>query len=173
MSGESTKEKKCSEDEKLVRAIRSSDWDSKKKRYSSNLFMSQGTSVSRLSVSNIKQLNKIFCDELHRPPVHEVRATGTISVMELQNIGKMFTVDKKSRPIVIWVLEKPTDKNPAHAEMFSDPKIPRSLAHQIIDNLKIRNTTPCNAIGLNNKTLLFLVMMSILILGFIFMYFII
>lgn len=146
MSGVSAQGKECSEDEKIVRAIRSSDWDPKRERWSSNLFKNQGTSVSRLKILSLKRLNAIFCEELHKPPVHKVQATGVIQIGDLKNIGRAYIPEGETdpKPVDIIVIEKRTDSNPAHAEIHSAPKITRSLAFTIIQNLDIKKSPPCD-----------------------------
>lgn len=127
----------CSGDERVVRAIRSSDWDSKKNRWSSNLFTGPETSVSRLKILDLKRLFKIFFKQLHKPPVHKVQAAGEIEINHLQKLGNEFELNGRPDPRVITVIEKKLKENPAHAEIRE--KLPRSLSHKIIEELKIHN----------------------------------
>ena len=133
---------KCSHDENVVRAIRSSDWDAKANRWSSNLFTGPNTSVSRLKILPLRKLFGIFFKELHNPPVHKVIKAGEINVGKLHQLGQDFLVNKKPRKTTIIVEQDPVVgipgqvDNPAHAEI-PHPKLPRSLALEIIANLKM------------------------------------
>lgn len=139
----------CSADENIVRAIRTSDWDEKNQRWSSSLFKNQATSVSRTKKLSLIKILKIFCKELHNPPVHKVIKTGEITVRELVFIGHSYLENNKSRKIDIWVEKAPTNENPAHAEIFAAEvkKLPRSLALNISAELKLREVLPCNVLN--------------------------
>lgn len=143
----------CPREENIVRAIRSSDWDAEHNRWSSNLFRGPNTSVSRLTILDLDKLFKIFCKDLHKPPVHRVIKCSEINVGVLQDLGKQFCVGKKSQPVTITVEEVPikndpvlTD-NPAHAEI--PQKLPRTLAFEIIKSLKEHEAPECK-LGLFN-----------------------
>ena len=137
----------CSNEENIIRCIRSSDWDQKRKRWSSNLFCGPETSVSRTKILPIKRLEKIFCSDLHKPPNHKVLKTGEIKVGELKKLGEKFEVNGKLDKRIITVVEDPIcnndtlNDNPAHALVME--KLPRSLSFNIIANLNIRNSPPC------------------------------
>ncbi len=129
--------KLCDGDERVVRAIRSSDWDCKKQRWSSNLFTGPDTSVSRLKILELKKLFIIFFRQLHKPPAHEVLAAGEIEVNHLQKLGNEFRPNGKPDPRVITVIEKKLKDNPAHAEIRE--RLPRSLSHKIIEELEMHS----------------------------------
>lgn len=125
----------CSNDEDIVRAIRSSDWDKKHGRYSSNLFRGPATSVSRLKILELRKIFRIFYKELHKPPKHKVLSAGKIRVCTLKNLGNSFTDNGKPDQRDITVVGKPTTTNPSHAEILE--KLPRGLALKIIEELQI------------------------------------
>lgn len=121
---------KCPPEENIVRAITSAHWDAKKNRYSSDLFKGEGTSVSRLAISSLEELFRIFHHQLDKPPNKIVTSAGEINVGQLQSIGRSYTP-----PTELTVVPRPTPENPAHAEI--PQKISRGLAFKIINALVI------------------------------------
>jgi hypothetical protein len=121
--------------ENIIRAIRTSDWDNGKKRFSSDLFKGPNTSVSRLSIFCLKQLLEIFHRELDRPlshPPNFVRWAGEINVGKMQAIGR-----SHQNPIEITVEKDPLPNNLAHAEI--PQKLSRGLSIKIIKSLIIHD----------------------------------
>lgn len=133
----------CPDNEDIVRAIRSSDWDEKHNRWSSNLFKGPNTSVSRLTILPLNSIFKIFFFELHKPPVHKVIKAGEIRIEKLKKLGNNFVVNGKPQITTITVEADPIigqsgiPDNPAHAEI--PQKLPRSLALEIIKQLQFHN----------------------------------
>lgn len=121
----SLSESEISSDENIIRATTSTDWDAQKNRWSSQLFKGENISVSRLSILSIKELIKIFHQQLDKPKKTVIGAA-EINVGRLQEIGRL-------QNIALTVVEKPENNNPAHAEI--PQKISRSLAKKIIDEL--------------------------------------
>ncbi|NTV45594.1 MAG: hypothetical protein HGB11_03520 [Chlorobiales bacterium] len=131
--------KKCEPHELVLRAIRNSHWNEKKRRYSSELFKGSNTSVSRLEVLSFEKIFEFFHSSLDRndrtPPWIVVKA-GEIKVSRLQEIGKSY-----DPPIPLSVEQDPiTDPpvpNPAHA--IIPEEISTGLAKQIIKALILRD----------------------------------
>lgn len=124
----------CLPDENIVRAILSSHWDPKHERFSSDLFRGPGISVSRLVILCLEKLFAIFHNELDKPnlsPPNIVEWAGEINVGLLQKVG----LEHKPNPTNITVIPKPTEPNPAHAEI--PQKLSKGLAKSIIKALKI------------------------------------
>lgn len=130
----------CLPTENIVRAIRSSDWDEGKARWSSDLFRGPDTSVSRLAILPLPEIFRIFFADLHHPPLHRVLKVGEINIGNLQQIGQAHV---KNRPISITVVADPVhgDKrytdNPAHA--LVKQKLPRLLALAIITKCSLHD----------------------------------
>lgn len=120
----------CSAEENVVRAITSAHWDAKTNRYSSDLFKGAGTSVSRLAISTLDELFRIFHLQLDKLPDRVVTSAGEINIGRLQDIGRNYTP-----PIELTVVPKPIHENIAHAEV--PQKISRGLALKIIAALTI------------------------------------
>lgn len=120
----------CSPEENIVRAITSAHWDAKKNRYSSDLFKGEGISVSRLTISSLEELFRIFHLQLDKPPNRMVTSAGEINVGRLQSIGRNYTPSAE-----LTVVPEPAAENPAHAEI--PQKISRGLAFKIIEALII------------------------------------
>jgi hypothetical protein len=126
----------CLPNEDVVRALRSSDWDTKHNRFSSNLFTGPNTSVSRLQIFSLKRLFKIFhhdLDRFEKIPPWIVKWAGEINIGKLELIGKNF----KDKPTHIIVKPDPLRHNKAHAIIPN--KLSRGLANGIIKELKIHN----------------------------------
>ncbi len=126
----------CSPQENIVRAIISAPahWDAKNNRYSSGLFKGEGTSVSRLAISTLEELFRVFHLHLDKPPDWIVIGAGEINVGQLKNIGRNHTP-----PVELAVVPQPIPENPAHAEI--PQKISRGLALKIIEALTIHEDT--------------------------------
>lgn len=125
---------KCPPEEDVARAITSAHWDANKNRFSSDLFKGEGTSVSRLAISGLGELFRIFHLQLNKPPDRVVIGVGEINVGQLQGLGRNHT-----QPIELTVVPKPTPENLAHAEI--PQKISRGLAFKIIEALTIHEDT--------------------------------
>lgn len=159
----------CDPSENILRSIRSSDWDKNNERYSSNLFTGPNTSVGRLGILPKEELFTIFCGELHKPPVHRVLKGGELQVGRLIDLGKSFISNKKPDPRKITVEEDPVKDdpvlldNPAHAEIVQ--KLPRGLAFDIIEELKMHKAPYCSFLDLMDSgivpyfVILFIVLM--------------
>jgi len=115
--------------ERVIRAILEPHYDKAKNRYSSALFTGGNISLSRLAIKTYDEIVEIFLIELDKPN-RAVIGTGEISVGDLQDICSAHT----DKPTAISVLPKPTETNPAHAEMPQD--ISRGLAMKIIGKLE-------------------------------------
>lgn len=130
----------CSDSEDIVRAFRSSDWDPKRKRWSSDLFKGPDTSVCRLSISSLPTLFEVFISgadgeqALHRPPKHCVLGAGEIRILALKEIAEEVAT-AGAEPQDVRVEQDPTPGNPAHAEIVG--KRSRGFAHAIIRKLKL------------------------------------
>jgi hypothetical protein len=122
----------CSPDEALLRAILRADWDSKRDRWSSDLFKGKGTSVSRLSVQSFAVTVAIFQRDFNQLDGGPVIAVGEISVEKLQAVAICFS----DNATILTVVEKPLDTNRGHAEI--PQKISRGLAFKIIKALMLR-----------------------------------
>jgi len=81
----------CSPEENVVRAITSAHWDANANRYSSDLFKGAGTSVSRLAISTLDELFRIFHLQLDKLPDRVVISAGEINIGQLQDIGRNYT----------------------------------------------------------------------------------
>lgn len=133
----------CPPDENIVRAVRSSHWDSKKNRWSSDLFRGPDTSVSRLARLPLPEIFRIFFADLHKPPRHRVVKAGEINIGNLQALGRAHRQNGTVRQIAITVVPDPIlhDKecvdNPAHA--LVKEQLPKTLVLNIIDNLKFHD----------------------------------
>ncbi len=124
----------CGLHENIIRALRSSDWDPKNKRFSSDVLKGPNTSVGRLIILPLNDLFEIFhreLDRLERPP-NIVKWAGEINVGLLKHIG----INYKNKPTKITVLPKPLISNPAHAEI--PQKLSRPLCLKILEYLTIR-----------------------------------
>jgi hypothetical protein len=110
----------------------------------------------------MQKLHKIFCSDLHKPPVHKVIKTGSIRVEQIKALGDNFVHNNKPRKMAISVVEDPilnqpelTD-NPAHALIME--QLPRSLSFQIIDALSLEDTPSCERIFFaGNRVVVFIV----------------
>ena len=122
----------CSPDETLLRAIIQADWDSKRDRWSSDLFKGERTSVSRLNVRSFAVTVAIFQRDFNQRRGGPVIAVGEISVEKLQAVAISFS----DNPTILTVVAKPLDANPGHAEI--PQKISRGLAFRIIKALMLR-----------------------------------
>ena len=120
----------CPPEENIVRAITSAHWDANKNRYSSDLFKGKGTSVSRLAISSLEELFRIFHLQLDKSPNRIVTSAGEVNVGQLQSIGRNYTP-----PAELTVVPKPTAEDLAHAEI--PQRISRGLAFKIIGALII------------------------------------
>ena len=132
----------CSPTEDIVRAIRSSDWDPKNNRFSSNLFRGPKASVGRLVIYSLNKLFRIFHRDLDRPyklPPDMVKWGGEINIGVLKNIGSNHT----EKPTEITVELSPYRFNRAHAEIIQ--QLSRGLCHKIISSLKIHNDVYINS----------------------------
>lgn len=157
----------CKEDENIIRAIRSSDWDEKHNRWSSNLFRGPKTSVSRLKILSMEDVFTIFCKDLHKPPVHKVIKGGEINVGQLKRIGLEYEQNGKPKSTIISVEEDPLFNhpvlmdNPAHAEIVN--KLTRTLAFNIINALTFHKPPPCNKLNIGGSVVAIAVIITILV----------
>jgi hypothetical protein len=131
----------CLPNENVVRALRSSDWDPKHNRFSSDLFIGPDTSVSRLAILTLKRLFKIFhrdLDRYEKIPPWIVKWAGEINVGRLDAIGK----NHKAKPTKIIVKPDPLSYNPAHG--IIPGKLSKGLSKAIIKELVIHNDSASN-----------------------------
>jgi hypothetical protein len=127
---------RCAGHEQIVRAIRSADYDEKKRRLSSGLFKGKEISVSRLSILPLNKLFLLFHSELDRQeknPPTKVKWAGEMTVSTLESIGRNY----EPAPTGLTVEADPTERNPAHAVI--PQRITTGLAHRINRALTIHS----------------------------------
>lgn len=128
-------EVECQPEEDIVRAILESDWDEAKGEYHSDLFRGENTSVSRLKILPLAKIVAIFRSDFDEHRDGPVLGTGEINVGLLRRMGRDYCDGKgKSLRQPVTVVERPTEKNPAHAEVKE--RFSRGFARQVIRALK-------------------------------------
>lgn len=113
----------CSET--VARALYLPEWDENVRRGSPSCFTRNNTSVTRNKNMSFAQLLTRLKSDVERPGTAvTVRAVGVITVQQIKDIGQNYVT-----PVHFEVWQKPTDSNPAHAEIF-----PYNYAAQLTPN---------------------------------------
>lgn len=140
------------DNEVVARALFTPEWDENVKRGSPGCFKRNNTSVTRQNGLALDQVIAYLKADVESPEKNiVVRAVGLITVREVKEIGASY-----QDPIHFEVLEKPTPKNPAHAEIIpfldaerAKPKagdLSRGLSRQISQALDIFLLSPEGAV---------------------------
>jgi len=120
-------ESRCGREEEVLRAITDpAHFDHSKNRVSSTVFRGSNISVSRLKILSFDSLVKIFKQELEQNGKNKLIKTGQLSVADIEDITGLF------------VEEKPTEENPAHAEIIGEIKS-RSISNKLKDKMKVED----------------------------------
>ncbi len=101
----------CAPEEKIVRAILTTDYDSKTNLLKRSLFETDnnGTdiSVSRLAVLSVSELFPIFAGDLDTPPDRLVIQVGTIEVQDLIQMGEDNLTSEAKKLVRLSVIQDP------------------------------------------------------------------
>lgn len=122
----------CNDSEFIIRAIRETNFDREKQRYSSSVFEGQNRSVSRIGVLPKDKILLIYHVQANKRK-DQLIATGTIQIKKLKQIAQEYKPEKanKYQPPQLTVIATPMCVNKAHAEI--PQKITKGLANRIID----------------------------------------
>lgn len=135
----------------VARALYPPEWDEDVQRGSPGCFKRNNTSVTKHTGLSFEQVVNYLKADVEKPgSAVTVRAVGVISVAQIKQLGLA------SEPKVFFqAWEKPTEKNPAHAELYpySDEalksqrkEVPRGLSRRISNALDITLITPAGEI---------------------------
>ncbi|MCX4218723.1 hypothetical protein MKZ87_13850 [Pseudomonas sp. MCal1] len=136
------------DNEVVARALFTPEWDENVKRGSPGCFKRNNTSVTRHKGLTMEEVIAYLKGDVESPGKNVVvRAVGLITVRDVKEIGVAY-----QDPVHFEVLEKPTAKNPAHAEVtpYLDAErtklkpgdLSRGLSRQISQSLDIYLLTP-------------------------------
>ncbi len=130
----------CANDECILRAIRSLQWD--KNRISPSALTDSELSVSRLSVYTSKQILSIYHRDFDPTPnpysVSLELNVGEIHSTSAAHIANMPRKDRAGKQ-PLKILNDPLPENKAHA--IADGKVTRGLANQLLSIGTVRKET--------------------------------
>lgn len=137
--------------ESVARALYLPEWDENVRRGSPGCFKRNNTSVTRCKDMDLTSLIDRLKSDVERPgsPVI-VRAVGNITVAKIKDVGANY-----QDPVHFEVWEKPTDNNPAHAEIYPydsaaqaapNKQVSKGLSRKLSNSLHLTLVTPAGQI---------------------------
>ncbi|MUT70819.1 MULTISPECIES: hypothetical protein [Stutzerimonas] len=135
----------------VARALFPPEWDERVQRGSPGCFKRNNTSVTRHTSLSFEQVVRYLKGDVEKPGSSViVRAVGTVSIAEIKRLGLAYATK-----IHFQAWEKPTEKNPAHAELYPyleatlkthRKDVPRGLSSLISKALDITLLTPAGEV---------------------------